>query len=58
VTAPQVRAQQQPTWRAAADNFENLMVLVFQLWCAGRLVLPSASTIALALAHAAMRTYC
>jgi hypothetical protein len=32
----QVRAQQPPTWRAAADNFENLLVLVFQLWCATR----------------------
>jgi hypothetical protein len=32
----QVRAQQPPTWRAAADNFENLLVLVFQLWCAAQ----------------------
>lgn len=32
----QVRARQPPTWRAAADNFENLLVLVFQLWCAGQ----------------------
>lgn len=33
VTCLQVRAHQPPTWQGAADNIENLLVIVFQLWC-------------------------
>jgi len=29
----EVRTHRAHTWRLLADNFENLLVLVFQIWC-------------------------
>lgn len=29
----EVRTHRAPTWHLLADNIENLLVLVFQIWC-------------------------
>ncbi len=34
-----IRAHCVPTWQWAADNVENLLVIVFQIWCGSQSVL-------------------